>query len=145
MRLYYTTRRSCSDHLLALLSTTNSIYLLLHYITARNVLRYLATPVKVSSIRFFSNRNIHPLFVRREWVAKCLGQMTDANRAEAQAELRQVIADAFTAKSLWTTDWAGVQLQRCRPVYFVGCLVVGISDAKHAIVSYQSQYQQLTV
>lgn len=40
--------------------------------------------------------------------------MNDANRDEAQAELRQVIADAFTAKTLWTTDWAGVQLQRYR-------------------------------
>lgn len=71
--------------------------------------------------------------------------MTDTNRAEAQAELRQVIADAFTAKSLWTTDWAGVQLQRCRPVHFVGCLVVGFNDTEHAVVLYQSQYQQLTV
>ncbi|EIW79201.1 hypothetical protein CONPUDRAFT_127098 [Coniophora puteana RWD-64-598 SS2] len=51
----------------------------------------------------------------KEWVAKCLGQMTDTNRAEAQAELRQVIADAFTAKTLWTTDWAGVQLQCLLP------------------------------
>ncbi|KAG8220903.1 SAC3/GANP/Nin1/mts3/eIF-3 p25 family-domain-containing protein [Butyriboletus roseoflavus] len=51
----------------------------------------------------------------KEWVAKCLGQMNDANRAEAQAELRQVIADAFTAKTLWTTDWAGVQLQSLIP------------------------------
>jgi hypothetical protein len=41
--------------------------------------------------------------------------MTDANRDDAQAELRQVIADAFTAKSLWTTDWAGVQLQSLLP------------------------------
>ncbi|KAF8884983.1 SAC3/GANP/Nin1/mts3/eIF-3 p25 family-domain-containing protein [Infundibulicybe gibba] len=48
----------------------------------------------------------------KEWVAKCLGQMTDTNRTEAQAELRQVIADAFGSQSLWTTDWAGVQLQR---------------------------------
>lgn len=47
----------------------------------------------------------------KEWVAKCLGQMTDMNRIEAQAELRQVIADAFAAHTLWTTDWAGVQLQ----------------------------------
>jgi hypothetical protein len=38
--------------------------------------------------------------------------MTDANRTEAQAELRQVIADAFAAKTLWTTDWAAVQLTR---------------------------------
>jgi SAC3 family protein LENG8/THP3 len=51
--------------------------------------------------------------VPRDWVAKCLGQMTDINRTEAQAELRQVIADAFAAHTLWTTDWAGVQLQRC--------------------------------
>ena len=53
---------------------------------------------------------------RREWVAKCLGQMTDANRVEAQAELRQVISDAFSAQTLWTTDWQAVQLQRCRTV-----------------------------
>ncbi|OSX64205.1 hypothetical protein POSPLADRAFT_1045307 [Postia placenta MAD-698-R-SB12] len=51
----------------------------------------------------------------KEWVAKCLGQMTDTNRAEAQAELRQVIADAFMNKTLWTTDWAGVQLQSLLP------------------------------
>ena len=42
--------------------------------------------------------------------------MTDANRAEAQAELRQVISDAFSAQTLWTTDWQAVQLQRCRTV-----------------------------
>lgn len=39
--------------------------------------------------------------------------MTDSNRAEAQAELRQVISDAFSAQTLWTTDWQAVQLQRC--------------------------------
>lgn len=48
----------------------------------------------------------------REWVARCLGQMTDANRTEAQAELRQVIADAFAAHTLWTTDWEAVHLKR---------------------------------
>ncbi|OCH90997.1 hypothetical protein OBBRIDRAFT_818983 [Obba rivulosa] len=51
----------------------------------------------------------------KEWVAKCLGQMTDANREEAQAELRQVIAESFVKKTLWTTDWAGVQLQSLLP------------------------------
>ncbi|RDB23817.1 THP3 C2A9.11c [Hypsizygus marmoreus] len=51
----------------------------------------------------------------KDWVAKCLGQMTDTNRTEAQAELRQVIADAFAAHTLWTTDWAGVQLQSLLP------------------------------
>ncbi|KII85821.1 hypothetical protein PLICRDRAFT_44236 [Plicaturopsis crispa FD-325 SS-3] len=51
----------------------------------------------------------------KEWVAKCLGQMTDSNKTEAQAELRQVIADAFQAKTLWTTDWTGVQLQSLLP------------------------------
>jgi len=39
--------------------------------------------------------------------------MTESNRKEAQDELRQVIADAFAAHTLWTTDWDGVQLQRC--------------------------------
>ena len=39
--------------------------------------------------------------------------MTDATREEAQAELRQVISDAYSSKTLWTTDWAGVQLKRC--------------------------------
>ncbi|OAX39796.1 hypothetical protein K503DRAFT_769157 [Rhizopogon vinicolor AM-OR11-026] len=51
----------------------------------------------------------------KEWVARCLGQMTDANRAEAQTELRQAIANAFAEKTLWTTDWAGVQLQSLVP------------------------------
>jgi hypothetical protein len=41
----------------------------------------------------------------REWVASCLGQMSDLNREEAQAELRQVISDAYSSKTLWTTDW----------------------------------------
>lgn len=48
----------------------------------------------------------------REWVAKCLGQMTDSNRDEVQAELKQVIGEAFSKKTLWTTDWNGMQLQR---------------------------------
>ena len=41
-----------------------------------------------------------------------MGQMTDSNRTEAQAELRQVIANSFAAHTLWTTDWAGMQLKR---------------------------------
>lgn len=79
----------------------------------RHVLRLVAPPAKVSLVHLTFNPTLH-LSSRREWVAKCLGQMNDSNRAEAQAELRQVIADAFTAKTLWTTDWAGVQLQRYR-------------------------------
>ncbi|KAF8159789.1 SAC3/GANP/Nin1/mts3/eIF-3 p25 family-domain-containing protein [Crassisporium funariophilum] len=51
----------------------------------------------------------------KEWVAKCLGQITDTNRSEVQAELKQVIADAFAAHTLWTTDWAGVQLKSLLP------------------------------
>ncbi|KAG6817526.1 hypothetical protein H0H87_007494 [Tephrocybe sp. NHM501043] len=51
----------------------------------------------------------------KDWVAKCLGQMTESNRTEAQAELRQVIADAFAAHALWTTDWNGVQLKSLLP------------------------------
>ncbi|KAG6888660.1 hypothetical protein C0995_006778 [Termitomyces sp. Mi166 len=41
--------------------------------------------------------------------------MTDSNRMEAQAELRQVIADAFALHTLWTTDWDGVQLKSLLP------------------------------
>ncbi|KAL1731142.1 SAC3/GANP/Nin1/mts3/eIF-3 p25 family-domain-containing protein [Schizophyllum commune] len=51
----------------------------------------------------------------KDWVSKCLGMMTDLNRAEAQAELKQVIHDAFVSKSLWTTDWSGMQLQSLIP------------------------------
>ncbi|KAH9479661.1 THP3-like protein C2A9.11c [Psilocybe cubensis] len=51
----------------------------------------------------------------KEWVAKCLGQITDSNRAEVQAELKQVISEAFAAQTLWTTDWAGVQLKSLLP------------------------------
>ncbi|PPQ66663.1 hypothetical protein CVT26_009417 [Gymnopilus dilepis] len=51
----------------------------------------------------------------KEWVAKCLGQMTDSNRAEVQAELKQVISESFAAHTLWTTDWAGVQLKSLLP------------------------------
>lgn len=54
----------------------------------------------------------------KEWVASCLGQMTDSNREEAQTELRQVISDAYSSKTLWTTDWAGVQLQSLLPKPF---------------------------
>ncbi|KAF5309282.1 hypothetical protein D9611_014670 [Ephemerocybe angulata] len=51
----------------------------------------------------------------KEWVAKCLGQMTDANREEAQAELRGIISSAFAAKTLWSTDWNGLQLKSLMP------------------------------
>ncbi|KAF7294508.1 PCI domain-containing protein [Mycena kentingensis (nom. inval.)] len=51
----------------------------------------------------------------KDWVAKCLGQMTEANKQEAQAELRQVIADSFAAHTLWTTDWPAVQLKALLP------------------------------
>lgn len=46
--------------------------------------------------------------------------MSESNKAEAQTELRKVIADAFAAQTLWTTDWAGVQLQRfCIAIRFL--------------------------
>ncbi|KAF4610538.1 hypothetical protein D9613_006720 [Agrocybe pediades] len=51
----------------------------------------------------------------KEWVAKCLGSITDANRPEVQAELKQVISEAFASNTLWTTDWAGVQLKSLMP------------------------------
>ena len=48
----------------------------------------------------------------REWVARCLGQATEMNKEAVQKELKQVIGEAFANKTLWTTDWNGVQLQR---------------------------------
>jgi hypothetical protein len=53
------------------------------------------------------------VLVHRDWVTKCMGQMTDFNREEVQSELRAIIADAHLNQRLWTTDWAGMQLQRC--------------------------------
>lgn len=80
------------------------------YIFCSDVFRIVAPTTKVRRKTPCSRETEHR--TTRDWVAKCLGQMTDTNRTEAQAELRQVIADAFTAHTLWTTDWAGVQLQR---------------------------------
>lgn len=58
--------------------------------------------------------------------------MTDVNRIEAQAELRQVIADAFAAHTLWTTDWAGVQLQRSRK--FGACPVIISTKFRYSLL-----------
>ena len=58
------------------------------------------------------------VIIRRDWVTKCMGQMTDFNRDDVQSELRTIIADAHIHQRLWTTDWAGMQLQRC-VVYLV--------------------------
>ena len=41
-------------------------------------------------------------------------KMPKTSERYQQAELKQVVTDACTTKALWTTDWAGVQLQRCR-------------------------------
>lgn len=60
----------------------------------------------------------------REWVANCLGKMTDSNKDEAQKELRKVISDAYGSKTLWTTDWAGVELHRCRIIASLGLLLI---------------------
>ena len=76
----------------------------------QNVYGELAAKTEVRSLL-----SVRSLYSRscREWVAKCLGQMTDANREEAQTELKQVIAESYANKTLWTTDWDGVQLKRC--------------------------------
>ncbi|KAI0044526.1 hypothetical protein FA95DRAFT_1544980 [Auriscalpium vulgare] len=65
----------------------------------------------------------------KDWVASCLGQMTDANRDEAQNELRQVISDAFSSKTLWTTDWAGVQLKRSRSRTYPSLLPITLTPS----------------
>ena len=41
-----------------------------------------------------------------EWVSKCLATMTPANKEAASAELKQVIASAYTKNELWTTNWS---------------------------------------
>lgn len=58
------------------------------------------------------SQHSHKIIILRTWVATCLGQMSDSNRKEGQAEMRKVIADAYESKALWTTDWDAVQLQR---------------------------------
>lgn len=68
--------------------------------------------------------------------------MSDTNRIEAQAELREVIADAFAAHTLWTTDWAGVQLKRCGNFYLDMCSVLLILYGFLVFLAYcQSLFQ----
>lgn len=82
-------------------------------LTCCNVVRKLATETEVCSSGLCELLHRSSQCFRREWVARCLGQMTDSNRADAQAELKQVIAESYGNKSLWTTDWDGLQLKRC--------------------------------
>ncbi len=70
----------------------------------------MASAAQVCTVSLFSL--VRLTSHHRDWVANCLGKMSDSNSAEAQGELRQVISDAFMNKTLWTTDWNGVQLQR---------------------------------
>ncbi|TFK74909.1 hypothetical protein BDN72DRAFT_832624 [Pluteus cervinus] len=51
----------------------------------------------------------------KDWVARCLGQMTETNKVEASEEMKKVIAEAYSAGTLWTTDWAVIQLQSLLP------------------------------
>ncbi|KZS94357.1 hypothetical protein SISNIDRAFT_473882 [Sistotremastrum niveocremeum HHB9708] len=51
----------------------------------------------------------------KDWVAKCLGRTTPANKDAVQAELRNVIQEAFASKTLWTVDWAGIELPSLTP------------------------------
>lgn len=57
--------------------------------------------------------------------------MSESNKAEAQTELRKVIADAFAAQTLWTTDWAGVQLQRF-------CIAIHVLASSYLLMSSTS-------
>jgi hypothetical protein len=47
-----------------------------------------------------------------EWVSKCLAAMTPANKEAASAELKQVIASAYTKNELWTMNWSIKELER---------------------------------
>ena len=77
----------------------------------QHVNRIMATAVEVRR-RILLAQGMQLTSTHREWVAKCLGQITESNRSEVQAELKQVISEAFAAKTLWSTDWSGTQLQR---------------------------------
>jgi len=51
----------------------------------------------------------------KDWVAVQLKQMNSLNKAEADAEMKTLISEAYTNQTLWTTDWAGVQLKALQP------------------------------
>ncbi|KIY52836.1 hypothetical protein FISHEDRAFT_63536 [Fistulina hepatica ATCC 64428] len=61
----------------------------------------------------------------KEWVAKCLGQMGETNKQEAQAELRKVISDAYNSNTLWTTDWAAMELGSLKPKPIIAPVSLG--------------------
>ena len=48
--------------------------------------------------------------------------LSDSNRTDATTEMKKVIAEAQLAGTMWTTDWAGVQLQRCVLAFALGLL-----------------------
>lgn len=82
-------------------------------LTCCNVVRKLASETEVCWLALCEIQHHSSQRPCREWVARCLGQMTDSNREDAQAELKQVIAESYGNKTLWTTDWDGLQLKRC--------------------------------
>ncbi|QRW17058.1 ubiquinol-cytochrome C reductase cytochrome C1 subunit [Rhizoctonia solani] len=51
----------------------------------------------------------------KDWVATQLKQMNSLNKSEADAEMKALISEAYTNQTLWTTDWAGVQLKALQP------------------------------
>jgi hypothetical protein len=68
-------------------------------------------PRRQVSLRRRSINDITELCDYREWVSKCLSEMTESNRAAANAELKQVLHTATSNNTLWTTDWANVKLE----------------------------------
>ncbi|KAG9124622.1 hypothetical protein FRC07_010918 [Ceratobasidium sp. 392] len=51
----------------------------------------------------------------KDWVATQLRQMNSLNKADADAEMKALISEAYTNQTLWTTDWTGVQLKSLQP------------------------------
>ncbi|KAG8744167.1 hypothetical protein FRC10_010633 [Ceratobasidium sp. 414] len=51
----------------------------------------------------------------KDWVAVQLRQMNSLNKADADAEMKALISEAYTNQTLWTTDWTGVQLKSLQP------------------------------
>ncbi|VDB94216.1 unnamed protein product [Peniophora sp. CBMAI 1063] len=54
----------------------------------------------------------------KAWVERCFSQMQslpESNRADATNEMKKVISEAQMTGTMWTTDWAAVQLQSLLP------------------------------
>merc|ERR1711939_44361 len=68
------------------------------------------------------NQHLHNMASDATWpealknfVASSFAQCNDTNREKVEAEIKKRIFEAFTNKTLWTTNWAEVQLDSLKP------------------------------